>query len=1149
GYSYVWSRNPDEPVPLEVTEDPEIRLVSNEAGEDGEWYFRIRAVDRIGNWSEPGTTEYYRDTTPPGRVRFLFPALDEDGYLASNTFALQWDPPLDDVIGGYSYDMVYVAAEDADVEIGNLPIPVPPARLLATEAAVRRNNFDNGLWALSVTAIDSVGNIGEPAVLYVRMNKYIPVTEIWAVVAIQDPLGRYNLEIVGRGFLANGEIIQVILDRDQEPPYDYVYDRNSQGFRIFGDRNLAGPTLDDIETGAYSLGLVHAERGLNFARNRLVLERNGTIKFGDFTIVPGSSFGIRLPQYGFLQSVGALAWVVIALLSAVVVFSASRIVAVTRDGRFFRLEARALIAGRPLPSSGRPERIAEMRKRGIGLRTKFAFFVVVLIMAVVAMMAIGLGTATLNNQRQILLQGLNDRVDVLMESLVSGAAGLLPEPEINTIPLTDLPRRTGAMDEALYATITGEASAATDELPLPGYNYVWATNDPIIRKVGETDSGRQQEIEALGLTEAVERRPVLGPGDADFVAGSTRVDDPLSDLINRRAEEINAAARAALGDLPLAIDEKFNAILKLASATFATPEEEAEAKRRRVQETNGLTALNDQIDAILDEIVGPVQSYPVFDPETFSEEQRAFIFYQPIIYPEEVSGSEDLLTARYFRGAVRIAVSTDLIVEQIADARLSIIRITGLIALAAIAAGIAGALLLATIVVIPINRLVRGVEAIRDTADKRELRDHRITLRSRDELSRLADTVNEMTAGLVLAAEADEALKISSDMQKMFMPLESSGAAGEKPRPLTSAHAELGMMEFHGYYEGADALSGDYFSFEKLDEKQYALIKCDVAGHGVEAAIIMVEVATIFLNYLRDWRAKLKSPRLTDLLVAVNDLVAERGFRGKFAAMTVGILNVQNGRLRVSHAGDRILQIYRASSRSVEKKTLNEIPATGVFSVKDFLPGMKYEEVNTDLEPGDILVLATDGIDESMRVLRDSSYAEIQVSEEQFLELCVAQGWTDEAGAKERGIAWDKDSRGVREELTLDRMHEIIVQVQTRGKYVLERAMNSDPDEKLEFDFKRVEPTAENLVLGLMSVEKIFRLQLDPAATDREMVRVDRKIADFLKEHFSLYARYFRYEVPEEQRPDKERDEYVWFSHLKEEEQLDDLTILAIRKK
>ncbi|MCK4516273.1 MAG: SpoIIE family protein phosphatase, partial [Spirochaetaceae bacterium] len=422
-----------------------------------------------------------------------------------------------------------------------------------------------------------------------------------------------------------------------------------------------------------------------------------------------------------------------------------------------------------------------------------------------------------------------------------------------------------------------------------------------------------------------------------------------------------------------------------------------------------------------------------------------------------------------------------------------------------------------------------------------------IILRSRDELSRLADTVNEMTVGLVRAAEADEKLRVSSDMQKKFMPLESITDDSGK-RQLSSAHLELDTMEFHGYYEGADALSGDYFSFEKLDEKQYALIKCDVSGHGVEAAIIMVEVASIFLNHLRDWRAKRKPPRLAELLLTVNELVDERGFEDRFAATTVGILDVESGRLRVSHAGDMILKTYRTAKKTVEKRELNEMPAAGMFSQDLFGPKMSYEEVSSDLQPGDILILATDGIDESKRLLRDASYAQIQATEKEFDEFCVSQGWTSKAEVDEHGIEWVKERKIIREEFTPARMHAVIEKVLTRGTYVLERRMNPDPEERLEFNFKRVEPTAENLVLGLMSVEKLFRLLLDPTATERDMVQVDRKIADFLKDHFSLYARYFRYEVSEEQRPDngKIRAEYVWFSHLKEEEQRDDLTILAI---
>ncbi len=53
-------------------------------------------------------------------------------------------------------------------------------------------------------------------------------------------------------------------------------------------------------------------------------------------------------------------------------------------------------------------------------------------------------------------------------------------------------------------------------------------------------------------------------------------------------------------------------------------------------------------------------------------------------------------------------------------------------------------------------------------------------------------------------------------------------------------------------------MSGDYFDYKRLDEQHYALIKVDVSGKGVSAALIMIEVATIFQTYFKHWT--LQSP-------------------------------------------------------------------------------------------------------------------------------------------------------------------------------------------------------------------------------------------------------------------------------------------------
>jgi hypothetical protein len=1238
GYAYRWTRDRDADVAIPDQPVDETQA-SFPADADGEWYLRIRARDRAGNWSPVGTAEFYRDTTPPGRVAFAPPPLDEDGYLASNTFTLRWRPPEDDVIGGYYTDLVYIDSENAEVEPQALPFVEPPYRTPIEEPRISRENYDNGLWALTVAAVDSVGNVGEPSVLYVRMNKYIPVTEIYTVAAVPDPLGRYNLDILGRGFTANGVINRVILDRDREPPFDYVFDRSSPGYRIFSDRNMAGPLLDNLDSGDYFVGLYHTERGLEFASNRLSVERNGTVKFGDFTLLPGTPFAVSTRGVSLLNSTTAIAWVVVALMLAVAIFSATRLVSIAREGASLRLEARALVASKPGLLAAREQRVAEMHKQGIGLRLKFAFFVVVLVMAVVGMVAVGLGSATLNSQQLVLLRGLKDRVDVLMESMVSGAAEPLQDPDVNTLDLEELPSSVDAMPEALYATITGPKSRfQTEDLTEP-YNYVWGTNDPRIDAAGITDPETRGELLADRAAEGIERTAV--PAEQQLDLGRTRLADPVTDKVEVLARLVDTIAA-----------ERLNTVVQQRELTFAVSNElrreinriaaeggdTAELVRERNRAELQLRSLNRQIetgieqvvvDALLlirfaeyqaiqrvsrqelpgdaettraqriraavdgavydipqsyadigadidlarttlagsaefaDQLDSPVKSFPVFVASDYDPDLRDLLFYQPVVEPdiavfpvdrEEIEQMDegDLAALTYFRGTVRLGVGTDLIVEQIDEARRDIVRITALIALAAIGAGIAGAIILATIVVIPINKLVQGVEFIRRTQDKSTLKDHSIDVKSRDELFRLADSINTMTVALAAAAEAEKDLIVTSDLQKKFIPLEETTDAG-KARKLTMAHLDVDGAEFHGYYEGADALSGDYFTFEWVDKPveqggtTFALIKCDVSGHGVNAAFIMVEVATIFLNRVRDWRSMRGEPRLSDLVNTVNDLLVERGFENMFAAMTVAIVDTTSGKIRMTHGGDTEQRFYRAATRRMEERKLNQAPATGMFGKDIFPPGMEYKEFAFQLQQGDIMVLATDGIEESARKIRNAEFQAVVVDDEELEVL------TEEAKALDppSSVDVDKNTREASEEFSTDRMMRIVEQVQMQGSFTLERVRNYDPEERLAFDYHGLEPTARNTVLAVMAAEKVFRLVPDLSVD--EPVRVDREVDEFLRTHFKAYHRYFNYRVPEDERPDASetspRNEYVYYTHLREEEQADDLTILAIRKK
>ena len=108
---------------------------------------------------------------------------------------------------------------------------------------------------------------------------------------------------------------------------------------------------------------------------------------------------------------------------------------------------------------------------------------------------------------------------------------------------------------------------------------------------------------------------------------------------------------------------------------------------------------------------------------------------------------------------------------------------------------------------------------------------------------------------------------------------------------------------------------------------------------------------------------------------------------------------------------------------------------------------------------------------------------------------------------------------------------------------MLEKYHNPVANESLNFDFTDCSNSVEQAVLAIISVEKVFRLVPDPAATENDRVAVDRKIDTFLKEHFKQYGLYFTHPMESD-----EESDYITYTHLQEDEQLDDLTILGIRK-
>jgi sigma-B regulation protein RsbU (phosphoserine phosphatase) len=145
-------------------------------------------------------------------------------------------------------------------------------------------------------------------------------------------------------------------------------------------------------------------------------------------------------------------------------------------------------------------------------------------------------------------------------------------------------------------------------------------------------------------------------------------------------------------------------------------------------------------------------------------------------------------------------------------------------------------------------------------------------------------------------------------------------------------------------------VSGDYFDFVDFGE-WLGLVIADVSGKGLPASLL----ASNLQASIRALASSQASPGR--VLSAVNSSLYESTDAERFATAFLACLRPDRRELLYSNAGHNPPLLRRADGR-VEWLDVGATPL-GAF------PGMSYEEARISLEPGDCLVLFTDGVTEA----------------------------------------------------------------------------------------------------------------------------------------------------------------------------------------
>src|SRR6516164_1179216 len=162
----------------------------------------------------------------------------------------------------------------------------------------------------------------------------------------------------------------------------------------------------------------------------------------------------------------------------------------------------------------------------------------------------------------------------------------------------------------------------------------------------------------------------------------------------------------------------------------------------------------------------------------------------------------------------------------------------------------------------------------------------------------------------------------------------------------------LKTLEYAGVCRQARQVGGDYYDFLDLGSERLGFVIGDISGKGIAAALLM---ANLQANLRSQSAIAVDQPQR--LLRSVNQLFCENTTDGAFATLFFAEYDDATRRLRYANCGHLAALLLRADS--IVERLESTATVLGVFKTWDCAIG------ESQLFPGDILALYTDGITES----------------------------------------------------------------------------------------------------------------------------------------------------------------------------------------
>jgi serine phosphatase RsbU (regulator of sigma subunit) len=200
-------------------------------------------------------------------------------------------------------------------------------------------------------------------------------------------------------------------------------------------------------------------------------------------------------------------------------------------------------------------------------------------------------------------------------------------------------------------------------------------------------------------------------------------------------------------------------------------------------------------------------------------------------------------------------------------------------------------------------------------------------------------------------ARLDQELRVAAEIQQALLP---------------PALARRPYLDAAAVSKPCRAIGGDFFDYLGRDEAAFGFTLGDVAGKGPPAALMSAMMQGMFSFAAHG----VASEQPAAIVTAMNHALCERALEAKFVTLLLGVIS-REGHLTYCNAGHCPPLIVGISG---VRRLENGGPVVGL------LPNAAYEHGEASLEPGDVVVVFSDGVTEA-RDAADEEFGDARLIE------------------------------------------------------------------------------------------------------------------------------------------------------------------------